>query len=849
MSGSFFALPMPQAAIGLDALPKMAASTEAPLGAFLGASFDQGFSQTGLGQVELQSRRVSARYADQAAGVAPLDETAWRASPDFREGLTFRPDTTPGMARVNAEVFDERHARERIIASREGIGNGVAGFVAGAVGSLPTPENFLPIAGPALWAARTQRYSQWLRTGAATVEAARAGGLGARVAAGAGLGALEGAVGSLAIMPLTIPSRGSFGDDVTFADAMLDVVFGGLAGGVIGGAAGTLPVRDQPRQHAPSAARPAPPAPPGASGGADIPPAQQDAALGALALAAEQQARGVPVDLALLPPEARAEIEALRAQARRHLATIGPGAAGPGAGKADQVAGRSIAGGGDAVPGGTGAATTSTGTTVPVAYQVVELRDLVASHGQDFTRTPGFPAELQPRDRGQREYQDQVAKIASELRPEEVAASPLASSGAPIVGPDGVVESGNGRVLGIGRAYAEGLPTAAAYKAFLARQGFDVADMEAPVLIRRRTGEMAPEARRRFTRDANSDQVAQRTTAETAAGDAERLSHATLALIRGPDLGSAGNAPFIRAFVESLPQNERTALSRDGVLTTEGLARINRAIAARAYGDGDLIALLAERTDSQVDGIGRALLDAAPAVARLRALIETGQVAPELDPSAAIAAAVRRIQDARQAKLPLADMLDHPDMLRGPPDPAERAWLDLLLRRPGSEDLGGIARPALAARVLDFAARAEEAPRGPDLLGNPAPGFPEVMRDTLRDAGLEPRPDLAQAQGGAAGIPAAEDPLPQEFFSTGADPDAPNLPEPHAPAGDSGAALAAREGFDMDPAAEIEARRLADAGALPEDLAQLLRDADDMAAKVEKAQEAWASAAACAIRG
>jgi hypothetical protein len=61
-----------------------------------------------------------------------------------------------------------------------------------------------------------------------------------------------------------------------------------------------------------------------------------------------------------------------------------------------------------------------------------------------------------------------------------VEASPLTSSGAPIVGPDGVVESGNGRTMAVMLAYQQGLPTAQTYRAYLVQAGFEDAATPPP---------------------------------------------------------------------------------------------------------------------------------------------------------------------------------------------------------------------------------------------------------------------------------------------------------------------------------------------------------------------------------
>jgi diaminopimelate decarboxylase len=79
--------------------------------------------------------------------------------------------------------------------------------------------------------------------------------------------------------------------------------------------------------------------------------------------------------------------------------------------------------------------------------------------------------------------------------------------------------------------------------------------------------------------------------------------------------------------------------------------------------------------------------------------------------------------------------------------------------------------------------------------------------------------------------------------------DPPDLPPPSAPVGHEGARLAAEQGFDMDPAAEMEAMRLVETGALPEELSVALREAQAMDDKMQNAAETWQAAASCAIRG
>ena len=62
--------------------------------------------------------------------------------------------------------------------------------------------------------------------------------------------------------------------------------------------------------------------------------------------------------------------------------------------------------------------------------------------------------QLQPRARDSAPARDQVNSMAAQLQPERLGRSPEANSGGPIVGPDNVVESGNGRTLALGKAYS-----------------------------------------------------------------------------------------------------------------------------------------------------------------------------------------------------------------------------------------------------------------------------------------------------------------------------------------------------------------------------------------------------------
>ena len=123
----------------------------------------------------------------------------------------------------------------------------------------------------------------------------------------------------------------------------------------------------------------------------------------------------------------------------------------------------------------TGRVFDSSGRAIDVRYEVVDAASLITSHTDDLSTNPSFPPELQPRDRSRAGSAEQVAEMASRLEPQRLGVSSDAASGAPIIGPDDLVESGNARVLAIRRAYDEGGAAAERYRAHLQEQGDDVA--------------------------------------------------------------------------------------------------------------------------------------------------------------------------------------------------------------------------------------------------------------------------------------------------------------------------------------------------------------------------------------
>lgn len=87
--------------------------------------------------------------------------------------------------------------------------------------------------------------------------------------------------------------------------------------------------------------------------------------------------------------------------------------------------------------------------TIKFHYALVNVSDLVASHDINGDENEAYPPELQPRDRSRVASQQQVLEIANDIIPEKLGQSGNVQDGAPIIGRDMIVESGNGRTIAL----------------------------------------------------------------------------------------------------------------------------------------------------------------------------------------------------------------------------------------------------------------------------------------------------------------------------------------------------------------------------------------------------------------
>ncbi len=156
---------------------------------------------------------------------------------------------------------------------------------------------------------------------------------------------------------------------------------------------------------------------------------------------------------------------------------------------------------------------TETGIPLKGEYALMEADDVTASHDEYFRPSLNYPMEMQPKDRGSYQSKMQVSGIVSRLNPARLGGSDKVSAGAPVVGADGLVESGNARTIAIKQAYQSNGQHAADYKAFLRENAvnFGIAPemvdaMQRPMLVRVR---QTPVNRAEMARQSNRSTAAQ----------------------------------------------------------------------------------------------------------------------------------------------------------------------------------------------------------------------------------------------------------------------------------------------------------------------------------------------------
>ena len=328
-----------------------------------------------------------------------------------------------------------------------------------------------------------------------------------------------------------------------------------------------------------------------------------------------------------------------------------------------------------------GSRTTAQGITRPedsyeFNWRVMELDKAVPSHDAGtLAPRPDYPASLQPRDRARATSGAQVSNIAKNLSPSALLDDTHSLDlGAPIVGPDGVVESGSGRMMALQRAKAQHPDKYSEYAArlrdpaTLQRIGIDPEDIKSiqnPVLVRERTTQLDDKGRVDFAREANAPRTMASSPTEKAMVHKDAFSDGELAGLDIPDtattdavLLSSANSPIANRYLSSYAPNELAALADSkGNLNKTGLTALRESLFARVYGNSPAGATLSQELQESVDEdmrrVGQALIMSLPYMARSEALVRAGSRKPEFGIADDIAVAVQTLRGLKRRGMPV----------------------------------------------------------------------------------------------------------------------------------------------------------------------------------------------------
>lgn len=181
-------------------------------------------------EIEFQRGQIERGQRNQAQRWTPLEQDAWQGSAWFREGIPYEEGMTEERAAWLAERYDSTQFNQWVLANHEGVGFGIStasGFLARLVGNIPDPTNFIPFVSPAMRVAMVGRL----------------GAIGGRATASS----MDALIGASLAEPLVVQGRERIGEEVTFADAVLDVAISGLIGAAFGSGAGVLRSRADAR--------------------------------------------------------------------------------------------------------------------------------------------------------------------------------------------------------------------------------------------------------------------------------------------------------------------------------------------------------------------------------------------------------------------------------------------------------------------------------------------------------------------------------------------------------------------------------------------------------------------------
>ncbi len=331
-------------------------------------------------------------------------------------------------------------------------------------------------------------------------------------------------------------------------------------------------------------------------------------------------------------------------------------------------------------------------TTYEFRYRVANLSDVITSHDDAYQPNPNYPQELQPRIRDRAASRTQIGTMAKNLNPRALLHdSGFIDTGPMIVGPDMVVESGNGRVMALRMAADDYPDRFALYRDILiknaSRYGLTpqaIEQFERPVLVRERLSQVD---RVKFAAEANVGAVMGMSPFEQALQDSRRLSdHIVSTMEVGEEqsidqaLQARANAHIIKHFVSTVPASERAGISEaKGGINQQGLSRLKLAIFAKTYtGDAGqrLVRVFGENVDPVIKNMENAMFQSLPDMAKAESLIGAGQREPELSLATDLAEVMDTLASLKQSSITVKDFLAQSALFEERLDPFQKRLLE-----------------------------------------------------------------------------------------------------------------------------------------------------------------------------
>ena len=331
-----------------------------------------------------------------------------------------------------------------------------------------------------------------------------------------------------------------------------------------------------------------------------------------------------------------------------------------------------------------------------VRHRVIDLFDLITSHNPEGgALNPKYDQKLQSRHRGRLADAQQIAQMAASIEPMALLYdSRRTDEGAPIIGEDMMVESGNGRTMALMLAakhnnkawqlYQEELPDALS---LVGLSDKDLKGKKFPVIIRERiTGNGDSGVRNDFAEKANTSSIKRMSAFEEALRDAKFITPDMLVdLSVGEDegieqaLSRSANKIVTGRYLKTMPDNESAALvDENGNLSKHGRERFKAALYLYALPgkSGETIAkTFVETSDHDLKNFDTALSKALPRLAKLRAMYDSGERNKNLDIMPDFARSIEKLDQLRQSDQTLSDYLKTPDFFETQTTPLQNSMM------------------------------------------------------------------------------------------------------------------------------------------------------------------------------